>query len=465
MTLSKVHIAVIAVVAIVVVAAAVILVTNGGGNDSGGGGTVDDYSSDPILWVRGNANGDQIIDKSDVSVINAVINAGGTTSKYAWCDANNDGKIDSNDVSFVQSMINGKATYLYFKNIDDNIVKYTIQDHHYVIAVNQCNAQELQVIINKDSQSKFVGGDQQIKKYNNVFNLNFGTDPAKGEVLVTGTSNGEVQAEVVSTLLKTYGHLDITLGSSSSYGKTLETDFKNEPNINIVRLPSWEDGTLSGVMTYGYLFGGVQKNSCWDQALKYYDLYTKYYDPIVKEVAKIKESDRPNVLVMYVKDCYPGATDKVLSKTSGDFERSVMCGGNNIGEYFGTGYVAVTKEDMAACQKTKGIDVIIVEPSYVYGDNGKQGVIDAVQLCIDEFDGYISPETEIYSLSFMVTTGPACVVSFVSFVQAFFPDNSVFKNYDANEVFEKYLELAGWSDRTDISDIVFYGPGHTTTKI
>jgi hypothetical protein len=423
-----------------------------------------DYKSDAILWVLGNCDGDKDIDSNDVAVINAVVAAGGTVAKYPWCDANNDKKIDSKDADYVNSMINGTCTKLFFKDIDGNIGSHVVRDHVNIISVNQCNLQEVNMIINKDSNNKVVGGDQQIQKYNNVFNLTFADTPDKG-VLVTGTSNGEVQQEIVSTLEAYYGHVEITLGSVNSYGKELETYFGDDDDVSIIRLPSWEDGTLSGVMTYGYLFGGVQKNSCWSQALTYYDWYTGYVDVIEKEVATFSQDARPNVITMYVKDCYPGATNKVLSTGSGDAERSELCGANNIGEYFGTGYVAVTAEDMAACEKKLGIDIIIVEPSGVYGTDGKKLVKDSVQLCINEFDGYISPDTDIYSLSFMVTTGPACVVSMVFFAKAFFPNDAAFAKFDADKAFNEYLKMAGWDKRTDISDIICYGPGHTTTPI
>lgn len=464
MELTKTHFIIIGVIVIAAVAiGAFALTQNNGGSDKDV--TIDDYSDDPILWIYGNVDGDHLVTSDDVKLIEKIIDAKGTAKTYAWADANQDGRVDSSDVKFVQSMIDGEAKKIYFRDIDKKAVSFTVRDNFNIISVNQCNLQEVNLIINKDSKNKVVGGDQQIMKYNNVFNLNFGDSPAKGEVLVTGTSNGEVQAEVVSTLLKHYGHVEITLGSVSSYGKNLETDFGSDPNVSIVRLPSWEDGTLSGVMTYGYLFGGVKENSCWDQALKYYDWYMGYYEPIQKYVSGLSAKDKPNIITMYVKDCYPGATNKVLSTTSGDYERSELCGGNNIGDYFGSGYVAVTAEDMAACEKTKGIDYIFVEPSGVYGEDGKKYVIDSVQLCINEFDGYINPETQIYSLSFMVTTAPPAVVSFVFYAKTLFPDAKEFKNFDVEKAFAEYLEMCGWADRTDISDIVSYGPGHTTTPL
>lgn len=423
--------------------------------------TINDYSDDPILWIYGNSDGDHDIDADDVAVIKAVIAAGGTVLKYPWCDANADLVIDQEDVDFVQSMIDGTATELFYLNIDDKICSFTVRDHMNILSVNQCNLQTINVLMNKDKQSKVVAGDSQINKYNRVFNLNFtdSKDPAKG-VLVTGQKNGEVDDEIVLTLEKYYGHVEITLGSQNRYGQQLEDSFGDDENISIVRLPSWESNTLEGLMTYGYLFGGVQKSSFWTQALAYYDWYMKYYGIIEEEVAKIPEADRPHILTMYVKDCFDGATNQVLSTTSGDYERSELCGGNNVGDFFGTGYVNVTAEDMAACEAKKGIDIIYVEPSGVYGDGGKEYVTKSVQLCIDEFKGYISEETKIYSLSFMVTTAAPVVVGYVCWAQTMFPDNAKFAKWNVDDVFEEYLAMSGWTDRTDISDIVSYGPGY-----
>ena len=65
----------------------------------------------------------------------------------------------------------------------------------------------------------------------------------------------------------------------------------------------------------------------------------------------------------------------------------------------------------------------------------------------------------------MVTTGPACVVSMVFFAKTFFPDAKEFANFDADKAFAEFLKMAGWDKRTDISDIICYGPGHTTLPI
>lgn len=469
--LSKNHLFILSAVLIAAVAAvgAVVIID---GADDGDAASVNDYSANPILWIYGNCDGDYDIDANDVAVINSVIAAGGSAAAYPWCDANQDGAIDSADVAYVNSMIGGTATVLYYKNIDNKVCSFTVRNSVNVVSVNQCNLQTVNLIINKDSNNKVVGADQQVKKYNNVFNLTFADTPDKG-VLVTGTKNGEVQAEVISTLEKYYGHVEITLGSASRYGTTLETDFAGDENVSIIRLPSWEGNALEGLMTYGYLFGGVQNNSCWTQALAYYQWYMKYYSVIESEVAKIPEADRANILTMYVKDCYPGATDTVLNEGSGDYERSILCGGNNIGNFFGTssgGYQSVTQEDMAACEKQyrtgsrdRGIDIIFVEPSGVYGEGGKDYVTNAVQLAIDEFQGYINDKTQIYSISFMVTTAAPIVVSYVFYAKTLFPNNAAFKNFDVDTAFSEYLQMSGWADRTDISDIVSYGPGHTNS--
>ncbi|MBR6037191.1 MAG: hypothetical protein IKP53_00250, partial [Candidatus Methanomethylophilaceae archaeon] len=178
MQFTKTHAIIIAAIAIVAIAAAAVLLMNNGGN---GGGekedvNVDAYSSNPVLWIRGNCDGDKDIDADDVRVINAVVKAKGSASAYPWCDANNDGKVDSKDADAVQSMINGTAKTLYFKDIDGDVEKFTVRDGVNVVAVNKCQAEDVLMVINKDPKSKIVGGDQQVYKYNNEVALNFGTD-------------------------------------------------------------------------------------------------------------------------------------------------------------------------------------------------------------------------------------------------------------------------------------------------
>ncbi len=439
------------------------------------------YDDTPILWVRGNVDGDHDIDAKDLGVLQAIIDAKGTYSKYPWADANGDGKIDNDDMVQLKAMIDGTAQKIYYQNIDGKVCSFVVRDEINAVPVNKCQAEDILMVMNVDDKDRIVGGDQQCYKYNNELALTWvnsssdvgaaNIDPSKG-VVCTGTKNGETQAEIISLLEKHYGHIEICLGSSSSYGTNLETDFANDPNVSVIRLPSWESkmengelvyGALNGVMTYGYLFGGVQKDKEWDQALKYYDWYMGYYKPIVEAAASIPTADRPTVLVTYVEDCYPGATNKVLAETSGDYEYSVLCGGNNIGNKFGTGYVSFTKEDLAAY--AQNVDYFIAEPSGVYGDGGKQYVIDAVQKAIDVCDGYMSTSSDIYSLSFMVTSGPGVPVAMATMAKMFYPDNATFASIDSDKAWAEYLALIGWDKRTDVSDIVSSGPGHTKTPV
>jgi len=106
MTLSKTHIIVIAVVVIIAIAAVAFVLLNNNGN-GGNEKTIDDYGSNPILWVLGNTDGDQDIDRDDIAVIKAIIDVKGKASTYKYADANYDGVIDQKDVDYVQSMIDG----------------------------------------------------------------------------------------------------------------------------------------------------------------------------------------------------------------------------------------------------------------------------------------------------------------------------------------------------------------------
>lgn len=468
MEVSKNVLIAVAVVAILVVAGAAWALTRGGSDE--GGSDIDDYSDDPILWIKGNVNGDHLITKADVKLIEKIVKAEGTYAKYPWADANNDKKITQADADYVQSMVDGKATKLYFKNIDGNIASHVVRDQIYAITVNKCQAEIATLLFNDNGKGVIVGGDNQCYKYNNELALSWDLDTAKkGSVYRVGV-NHDAETEKISELEALYGNVALMAGSISRYAKAADAAFEGDDNVSIIRLPSWEDGTISGVMTYGYLFGGVQDNAIWKKALTYYDWYMGYYDKITEAVAKIPESERPKVLIAYTTDCFPGATNQILSKTSGDYEKSILCGANNIGDYFGTGYVNFDLDDLAACyQKYGGIDFFITEPSAVYdtkepGD-GKQAIIDALEIAVDELDGYIGTDTQFYALSFMVTAGCGCPVSFAFYASTLFPDDKVLGGFDVEDTFQEFLELMGWDDRTDVSDIVSYGPEHTVTPL
>ena len=101
--LSKNAIIAIVVVAIVVVAgasAAIVLTSD----DKEPGAPA--LLTGAELKVLGNADGDDDLDKSDVSEIQKIIDKEGTVEEYPLADANNDKVIDSKDIDFVKAIVN-----------------------------------------------------------------------------------------------------------------------------------------------------------------------------------------------------------------------------------------------------------------------------------------------------------------------------------------------------------------------
>jgi len=127
-----VAIGVVVVVAIVAIAAFAILGNNSDNTDYSG----KDESS-IRLTIYGNANGDDVIDKTDVAILNRVIERNSDDDatndidwkkEYPYADADQDGKITKSDVTAVQNFIDKKSQRMYYKSYfgDTKYVQFPI---------------------------------------------------------------------------------------------------------------------------------------------------------------------------------------------------------------------------------------------------------------------------------------------------------------------------------------------------
>ncbi|MBR3409680.1 MAG: hypothetical protein IKG94_02735, partial [Candidatus Methanomethylophilaceae archaeon] len=121
---SKVLYAIIAVAVIAIAAVAAFTLLNNGGNSDDADHTGKSFD-DTRLRIYGNANGDDLIDKTDLNTINWIIksNKDSDSSKhvdwakdYPLADANYDGKVDDKDSTVVQDIIDKKKTRMYYYN-------------------------------------------------------------------------------------------------------------------------------------------------------------------------------------------------------------------------------------------------------------------------------------------------------------------------------------------------------------
>ena len=135
---SKVLYAIIAVAVIAIAAVAAFTLLNNGGNSDDADHTGKSFD-DTRLRIYGNANGDDLIDKTDLNTINWIIksNKDSDSSKhvdwakdYPLADANYDGKVDDKDSTVVQDIIDKKKTRMYYYNKYERVtyVNYPISD-------------------------------------------------------------------------------------------------------------------------------------------------------------------------------------------------------------------------------------------------------------------------------------------------------------------------------------------------
>ena len=469
-----------AIIVIVAIAAAAIMLTNGGNDDKKDNGgntppatptTINSPSeyTEARLWVIGNADGNELLDENDVKVIQSIIDAKGTATKYPMADANIDGVIDSKDVDHVRGLINGSQKTINYYNADGAKSTYYYTEKVNAISLHRCVTRSIILVTNADpDRYKLVGSDPHIRE------AEFNATKDYPDIVDVGAA-GNPEIEQIRNLENRYGSVVVNLGNVTTYTNTagLETTFASDPNVQIVRLETWEGHSTEGILTWGFLFGGVGYKSpaqggnglsSWDQALKYVKYVDKYEGVIVDEVAKVKESDKPKVLALYCEGAWPNnSSNKTRGEGSGDMEMSVLCGANNIYQRFGNGSVSYTPEDLAAHAR---------DADYIFSMSG--GMFDgdttlakrAVDVFVDKANGYITPKTTIYSVSWQLNGAPHPVQAVV-FGKIINPDSAPIQKLSVEQCWEEYRGLMGWSDRPEMAYsnlAIWYGPSHTTSS-
>jgi hypothetical protein len=143
----KIMVVLVVVVAVAVIAVAAFMLL--GNKDT------TDYSgtdeSSVRLTIYGNANGDDVIDKTDIAILEKIIKDNGDSDasndidwkkEYAFADADQDGKITKSDVTAVQNFIDKKSQRMYYKSYfgDAKYVNFPIGDK---IASEYCGVELL----------------------------------------------------------------------------------------------------------------------------------------------------------------------------------------------------------------------------------------------------------------------------------------------------------------------------------
>ncbi len=492
---NKVLIAAVAVIAIIAIAAAAILFM-GNGNDKSGPTTPDEPVSDKVvdgsLWVLGNANNDTTIDSKDVTYIENKIRNGGLTSEdRLWCDANNDGKIDQSDVDFVKKLIAGTSSTIYYRNyngydgdtdtVRGGVVKFNVPDASkpvYLMLEGRCLAEEVLVVTSQNhNHYKVVAASKQCMDYNGQLQFFDDSYTSKYGIEVMLTTNRNISPEEVATLEKKYsdGMLIMCMGADDLYNNGIEEKISGYGSTQVIRLPSWEHGLcLSGTLTFGYLLGSQGKiagKSSWEMANEYADWNIKYTNIIIDATKNLTESQKKTIANFTISETSTNVFSYTVSTAGGDpYNYSTKSGGNNLGSKFaGTdsnGSKKITVEDIA--EYARNVDVIVLQTAGEAFDPvaGPQRSIDTLNMGVRALNGYVSPNADIYSMSFAFFNGASHVISMVLYAQFMYGDTiKAIGDLDYKDIYKEYCKFTGWEDRDFGYLVVYSGPSHTTTPI
>lgn len=330
----------IAIVVVVVAAAAVML----GGSDKTDDGNSDasknkdslgkalqkmDDETAPYparLMILGNANCDDDITSADVEYIQGLIKNGYDYVDEFMADANYDGVIDEKDVELVKKLIDkdyaGEVNYI---NCNYKIRTYDMgAPLHLANILTQTLEMEMILAPEAIVATDYRAGDPNRNGGQSVFWKEYASviDYSKiGNIGNHKTPN----AEEIAAVAKEYGNGYLTVWFNSEYANNtgyLE-DALEGTNVQILRLPSWENGaTANGMLTAGYMFHNYGKAVEW----------VTWYDGVMKQitdkVSKLTDSERKKVLgsYLYTSESKNDGTYDIFKGDSGEYQNLLRLG-------------------------------------------------------------------------------------------------------------------------------------------
>jgi len=429
--------------------------------------------------VYGNANGDTDIDSKDVEFIQDLLKKDFVYSENKLADANLDGKITEDDITYINSMINGTAKSVHYINVDGNDRTFNVQSTHNLIPLHRTLLRTALVLASKDPNISIVASDTTSQE------PEFKADVKLPDIEIVGKSTAP-DTEVISNLEDSMGSIVVMAGRQATYASNLEEVYKNSDQVQIVRLNTWEGDALGGMLIAGYLFGGVgykapseggSGNTAWDQAKAYEKWYNSTLDIITDAADDLDKDDRKTVLITYISndvggkpftEVYSSTANALRGAGSGDYENTIICGGNNLADLFtgnsdNNGRVNWDLESLA--QNGKDVDVFIVlcKGMFYSANEFSKG---ETQLK-NAFDGWLSPETDMYMVSWELNGAPE-IIQLAYFSKILMPDDDDVKSLDLSKIWDEYVDLIGYKDvwGGQFGSLSFdYGPVHTTKSV
>ncbi len=467
------------VVAVVVVAAGVGAFLLMKSDNKGSSEKYYSFEKKATFNVYGNANGDTDIDDKDIEFIEDLLKKDFSYSENKLADANLDGKITNDDIDYINSMIKGTAKQVHYINVDGNDRTFNVKDTHNLIPLHRTVLRSALILASKDPSINIVASDTTSQE------PEFAADTKLPGLVLVGKSTAP-DTEIISNLEDSMGSIVIMAGRQATYASNLEEVYKNSDQVQIIRMNTWEGDALGGMLLAGYLLDGVgykspsaggSGNTAWDQAKAYEKWYTSTLDVITDAAEDIDKDDRQTVLITYVSndvggkpftDVYSSTANALRGLGSGDYENTVICGGNNLADLFtgnsdNNGRVPWDLESLA--QNGKDVDVFIVlcKGMFYSANEFSKG---ETQLK-NAFDGWLSPETDMYMVSWEMNGAPE-VLQLAYFAKILMPDDKDVKALDLSKLWDDYVDLIGYKDvwGGKFGSVSFdYGPVHTTKSV
>ncbi len=279
------------------------------------------------LMILGNANCDDDITQADIAHIEKLIKNGYDYTKEFMSDANFDGLIDQADIDLVKELIDknsykGKVNY-----INSN---YKIRTYDMGVPLHLANiltqTMEMEMILAPEAivATDFRAGYPGKNGGQSVFWQEFASVVDYDKVGNIG-NHKTPNAEEIAAVAKEYGNGYLTVWFNSEHANStgyLE-DALVGTNVQILRLPSWENGaTANGMLTAGYMFHK------YDKAVEWVTWYDGVMKQITDKVSKLKESEKKRVLGSYLytsEDKNTGTYD-IFKGDSGEYQNLLKLG-------------------------------------------------------------------------------------------------------------------------------------------
>lgn len=402
-----------------------------------------DYPS--RLLILGNANCDDVLDEYDVSYVEGLIANGYVYTEEYMADANYDGVIDQEDYDIVKALVEGEQDLVYYINVDYEVASYNTS---YPLNTANTLTQTLEMLCILCPET-IVATDERCS-----YDSSSGTFYTEFEYLLDYSSLyciGSHSSPDADTFIEVAeacgGYLTVWMNSADEYGTDyIEDDLADYPGIQILRLPSWENGaTTSGLLTAGYLFDAAT-GTTFDYATEVVEWIDEAMEEVEDRVASVDEDDRKKVVVTWI-NSWSGSDDtefSLLYKGSGEYNNLLRLGVVDVTDEYMTDngltdyYATVTAEDMEGIYEDYGIDVVVGTIAAPYSATADD-MAEAYESRSEQLSALEG--TELMVTGWIYASGPAEIVFCYLLGYYLYPDQ--FSYSDVVDIVNSYLTFFG----------------------